>query len=419
MAYCLAKCGIGTSIVNKRLLIINIYFSPHSFGGATIVAEEVALCLKKNHAWDIFVLTSHNDASLPPYGLRRYCSKGLNIISINLPKDLNGEEELNNPRVNHIVEEIIDLYQPGRVHVHCTQSLGCGYFEILKQKKIKFVVTLHDCWWICERQFMIASDGRYCFQKKVDVKRCQYCAQDPGYLQIRYSYLKKQLKLADKLLAPSDFQRLLYIENGFASDQVIVNKNGVRLSKGNPKKSPRPDRKVTFAFIGGPIVIKGSEVMLKAFNALPRHDQYRIYVVDAAQNMGTTWKDGNYWKVHGELQFVPPYQQESLDDFFAGVDVLLFPSQWKESFGLVVREALSRNVWVIATDSGGVVEDIRDGINGEIIPLDGDYHPLLSAIKSCLDRKSAYWSQYHNPYRYKIRSFNKQADELEQILSNL
>lgn len=405
--------------MNKRLLIVNIYFSPHSFGGATIVAEEVALCLKRNHAWNILVVTSHNDASLPPYGLRRYRSKGLNVISINLPKDLNGEEALNNPKFNRILEDIIELYQPHRVHVHCTQSLGCGYFDSLKQKKIKFIVTLHDCWWICERQFMLASDGRYCFQKKIDLKRCQYCAENPEHLHTRNNYLKNQLTLADQLLAPSDFQRSLYLDNGFASAQVIVNKNGIRLPGGVPKKSPRPDGKITFAFIGGPIIYKGSAVMLKAFNALTRHDQYMIYVVDAARTMGTTWKDNTYWKVPGSLQFVPPYDQDSLDDFFAQVDILLFPSQWKESFGLTVREALSRNVWVIATESGGVMEDIRDGVNGKIIPLDGDHYPLRNAIKSCLDRKPEYWKQFSNPYRLNIRSFNEQADEIERIMSNL
>ncbi len=62
--------------------------------------------------------------------------------------------------------------------------------------------------------------------------------------------------------------------------------------------------------------------------------------------------------------------------------MLLFPTQWK-SFGLTVREALIRDVWVIATDAGGVVEDIVDGKNGNIIPFD-DGEPRLAPSSRAL-----------------------------------
>ena len=64
----------------------------------------------------------------------------------------------------------------------------------------------------------------------------------------------------------------------------------------------------------------------------------------------------------------------------------MFPTQWKESFGLAVREALARNVWVIATDAGGVVEDLIDGENATIIPLDGDYVSLRKAIVQAIEK---------------------------------
>lgn len=403
--------------MKKRLLVVNLYFSPHSFGGATIVAEEIAICLKESHAWDILVVTSHHDSSLPPYTLRRYHSKGLDIISINLPQNLSKEEEISNPKVTRILANIIEHYQPDCAHIHSTQNLGCGYFDIFKQNRIKFLVTLHDCWWICERQFMIASDGRYCFQEIIDLERCRYCVDDQEHLFYRTTYLKKQIGLADKLLAPSDFQRTLYINNGILPDRVMVNKNGVRLPSGTqPKKSVR-NGKVAFAFIGGPGPVKGAELIIKAFNALNDHDRYVIYVVDAARNAGTTWENAEYWRVPGELHFIPPYQQDSIDEFFAEINVLLFPSQWKESFGLTVREALARDVWVIATEAGGVVEDIQEGQNGTIIPLNGEYVPLLKAIESCLDRELTFWEQYKNPFRDKIRSFHEQAGEINYILT--
>jgi O-antigen biosynthesis protein len=80
------------------------------------------------------------------------------------------------------------------------------------------------------------------------------------------------------------------------------------------------------------------------------------------------------------VEIVPAYTQSNIDDFFAGIDVLLFPTQWKESFGLTVREALARNVWVIATDAGGVVEDIKPGQNSFIVPFGDTGEGLKQAV---------------------------------------
>jgi O-antigen biosynthesis protein len=79
-------------------------------------------------------------------------------------------------------------------------------------------------------------------------------------------------------------------------------------------------------------------------------------------------------------EIVPAYTQSNIDGFFASIDVLLFPTQWKESFGLTVREALARNVWVIATDAGGVIEDIKPGQNGCIVAFGDTGEGLKQAV---------------------------------------
>ena len=85
----------------------------------------------------------------------------------------------------------------------------------------------------------------------------------------------------------------------------------------------------------------------------------------------------------------PAYSQDTIDHFFSEIDVLLFPTQWKESFGLTVREAVLRDVWVIATDAGGVSEDIIDGENGTIIPFDSGVEELSRAIAEVCERYQA------------------------------
>jgi glycosyltransferase involved in cell wall biosynthesis len=52
----------------------------------------------------------------------------------------------------------------------------------------------------------------------------------------------------------------------------------------------------------------------------------------------------------------------------AGADVFLLPSQ-NESFGLSALEALASGVPVIAANTGGIVEVVRDGETGILCPV--------------------------------------------------
>jgi len=98
--------------------------------------------------------------------------------------------------------------------------------------------------------------------------------------------------------------------------------------------------------------------------------------------------------------------------------VLLFPSQWKESFGLTVREALARDVWVIATDGGGPGEAITEGVNGNLIPLDGTHEKLQASVESLLDNPGRL-AGYRNPRADDIMDFARQAETLWPILAGV
>ena len=334
-----------------KILVLNVYFAPTSFGGATIVAEETIHQLQQEFDCEVLVVTTINDNTLVPYAIRRYHAKNINIVGINLPGGSEPHLETDNPRISDIITQVIELFQPDLIHAHSIQNMGCGYFDDIAEKHIPLVVTVHDCWWICARQFMIAADGRYCFQDKINPIQCGYCTNEHKEIVKRYQEQRSQLNKANLLLFPSQFHHQLHITNEFDPDKCRVNKNGVRLPPPDYKKNDRAGDKVIFGFVGGPGEIKGADLIIKAFQEISSN-KYELWVVDAAKNVGKSWHDKHYWDIPGELHFIPPYSQDSMDDFFAHIDVLLFPSQWKESFGLTVREALARDVWVIAIDAG-------------------------------------------------------------------
>ena len=401
----------------NKLLILNLYYAPESFGGATIVVEQTARRFRENHDWSVLIVTTIRDHSLPRYALRRYKVDGIDIVAINVPTELHGEAAYKNAEIAKCIVEIARAFQPDICHCHAIQVLGCDYFDELRQIGTKIAITAHDCWWICERQFMINSDGFYCNQWVLNDAQCGQCSSDHRMQMKRNTYLKTQLDKVDLVLFPSAFHRDLHLVNGIRKENSFVNKNGVTLPLPNypeVRVAAKLQRSHTvFGFVGGPGAIKGSEQIIRAFNDIERTD-YTLQVVDAAGNVGSSWVDKDYWNIPGNVEFIPPYRQDVMDDFFAGIDVLLFPSQWKESFGLTVREALVRNVWVIATDSGGVAEDLEDGVNSSVIPFAAGVSELRQSIESALDWRQ--WSDYQNPLACEIRGFDDQAEEMSDYL---
>jgi len=158
--------------------------------------------------------------------------------------------------------------------------------------------------------------------------------------------------------------------------------------------------------------IKGLDLIKETFSKLDRSD-YELVLVDAAQNVNTTWAHDFNMDIAGTVTILPAYTQDSIDDFFGNIDVLLFPSMWKESFGLTVREALARNVWVITSNGGGTVEDCIDGENSTIIPLISDSQYLYEAVEGTFERD---WVAYENPHRQALQSVAVQATELSDFL---
>ena len=140
--------------------------------------------------------------------------------------------------------------------------------------------------------------------------------------------------------------------------------------------------------------------------------------MDNTLKLGFSSIDVTEWRVAGRIETVPAFSQDNLDDFFDGIDVLLFPSQWKESFGLIVCEALARDVWVVVTAGGGAAEFVVPGENGTVIPLVNDPAPLQAAIEALL-ADAPRLLNHVNPHKALLTTYDQQAEELHGMLQSI
>ncbi len=401
----------------KKLLSFNVFYKPRSFGGATIVAEEVNELLESYNEHEIFVVTTIPPTSyVSPYKVIRYELNGVTVFAVAIPPE--EMDSYYNPKLKAIINDIIDLVTPDIAHIHCIQGLGVGVIDACIDNDLDYIITLHDAWWICPRQFMINSKGKYCNQYILDEHQCKKCIGDGFEYTKRQYELSKRLKNAKSLLAPSQFFADLHNANGVSEKKVICNRNGINFpSNTSPKLI---GNKIRFGYVGGNTPIKGIHLILDAFKTIKSND-VELVIVDNLINLGSHSFSESVIENIQNCKIVPAYNQNTIDEFFAGIDVLLFPTQWKESFGLTVREAISRNVWVIATDAGGVVEDIIPDENGYIIPFDSDSKTLLCYVEKYISKHRIMLEHTRevNLPKEHIRTFKEQAIEIKSIISNL
>jgi len=403
----------------KRAVVTNVYFAPTSFGGATVQVENIAQTLAADHGWQILVATAFQSKDVPPYTKKRYKVGNVDVLGVCVPAEhLSFEQTYDNIQFGTVFAEIIRAFAPSSAHIQCIQTMGMDILRILRAADIPFAVTFHDCWWLCERIFMVNSQSSYCMQTTIDFDVCRYCVVDIERTKARHKALIDTLSTASLFLFPSEFHRDLHIANGFDENRCVVNKNGIQLPGIGFTKRPihDPNIRLRFGFVGGPGPIKGADQILQAFRHIERSD-YELVVVNAAQNIGRNWVDDYDWSVPGKLRVHPAYTASTMDDFYQAIDVLLFPSQWKESFGLTVREALARDIWVVTSDAGGAAEDCIDGVNSTIVPLTPDHRPLQNAIESLLETFDPL--SYRNPQSDAIVSLSDQAAELSLLLDSM
>ena len=398
-----AVCFESAAKGKTKVLSFNVYYHPQSFGGATIVAEQLNKLLADEEAYEIYAVTTLPMKSwLPPYSVIRYEYGKVTVFGVAVPSEDAAAHE--NPRFDAAVKDIIELVQPDIAHIHCIQSMGVGMVDICREAGVKTLVTLHDAWWICPNQFMLDEN---------EVFREQWNTEDE-----RSKTIARALSKIDMLLAPSRYFAELHERT--LGRNVLVNKNGVTRPLGQISK--RKKDVIRFGYVGGKTKIKGVHLILEAFRK-HRFPNTELVVVDNLLNLGArSFFDSDFDGVE-RFRIEPAYSQDTIDHFFSEIDVLLFPTQWKESFGLTVREAVLRDVWVIATDAGGVSEDIIDGENGTIIPFDSGVEELSRAIAEVCERYQAMddGAVIELPKSH-IRTFAEQKDELaglyQEILSN-
>jgi glycosyltransferase involved in cell wall biosynthesis len=204
----------------------------------------------------------------------------------------------------------------------------------------------------------------------------------------------------DAYVVMTEFARRLFVDAGFPEDRVVVKPHFV-----DPDPGPGDGRGGYALFVGRLAPEKGIEVLLRAWERLGRTLPLKILgdgplapvVAEAATRI-----PGVEWLGHGDRARVLAAMGEAA--------VVVAPSIWYETFGLVVIEALSRGTPVVVSSIGAIAELVDHGRTGRLA-LPGDADDLADQVEALVSdaarledmrhaARAAYLATYTGPANY-------------------
>ncbi len=279
------------------------------------------------------------------------------------------ERNWNNPAVAEHFRAHVEALKPDIVHFHALQSLGAGLLPAARAAGAKVVVTMHDFWWLCSRQFLVSPDLVPC-SLVTDAGSCP-CEVDVAWRCHRSASLATLLGSADLVLAPSASATRVLAANGVAPHRLYVDENGLPdkvvaelIAPGRPVRVAAPDQPLRLLYAGGPNVMKGVGVLVDAARRLVDVPGWRVsgYGVQPYLDEAGETVDGLPFDV------LDPFDPDDLGRVLADHDVLILPSIMRETHSLLTREALAAGLPVVCTDTLGPEEVVTNGVNGLVVP---------------------------------------------------
>ena len=293
---------------------------------------------------------------------------------------------------------LLDTVRPDVVHVQHLMGLPLAVMREIAKRRIPYVVTLHDYWWVCANAQLLTNydetvcDGPRAF---VNCARCALARTDAlalwpaipvlaGLMAWRNRRLHAILRAAAAIVAPSAFVKQWYANSLSRSDiagRVTVISHGIEL----PDARERPAVSVLqiprrAAYIGGLSQQKGVHVVVAAFQGLESAAELWI--------AGDEIADPAYVQrlramATPNVRFLGKLSRAAVWRTLAQVDVVVVPSLWYETFSLIVREAFAAGVPVVVSDLGALAEAVRDGVDGLRVPP-GDVEAWRAALHRLL-----------------------------------
>jgi glycosyltransferase involved in cell wall biosynthesis len=407
-----------------RITFVVHQFPPRYFTGTEQYALAVACELqRRGHEVDVFSLDPAFGEATGPWRESHEVVNGLPVRRVNFWMNLGcdwARMEYRHPLMAekfaaHLLARGTDV-----VHSFHLRHVGADLIDVVKAQGRGLCISLMDFWFLCPRVILMRPDGSACGGPPDEGRGCLPChapeldkqlqestiAEEVVSLHAasrgssragwelrnrvashydRFPYLRQRLIAADAILAPTQFLRSVFAQNGIPADRIVHRGYGIDSAglAAGAAAARVPGRPLTFGFFGSFAPHKAPHLLVEAMakvtgdcRALLR-GRSSDFVDYAAPMIAAARRDARI-TVEG------PYERSQLSQVLGAIDVLVVPSTWHENAPFVVLEARAAGLPVLASRFGGLVEVVRDDVDGELF-APGDASDLAMRLQRLVD----------------------------------
>ncbi len=279
------------------------------------------------------------------------------------------------------VSELVKQFRPDVMHVHnFMPRLTPSVYDAAREQGCAIVQTLHNYRLLCANAMLLRND-----------RPCQDCVGRgygwPGIIHRCYrdsavgsaivggvtSWHRMRgtwRNRVDRYIVLTQFARQLFAESGMVPVEKIVVKPNAVPDSGTGAGDGR-----YLLYVGRLSPEKGIKVLL---DAAMRGEGFPLPL--AIVGGGPLEDEVRRAASHGRIEYRGNQPQAEVRRLMKHATLLLFPSLWYETFGMVIAEALASGLPVVASRLGAMAELISSGENGLLVEP-GSSDALVAAVR--------------------------------------
>lgn len=263
------------------------------------------------------------------------------------------------------LRKLIELNRPDVAHLHIYYGqITPSILGIFEEYCIPVVQTLHEYKLLCPISSMIrkgstcesCSGGQYWHAA---FHRCNRGSLVRSTLTALESYSSDYFGAKTRIthfMAVSDFIRNKMIEHGISSTHITTVHNFVR----DDVFFDNAQVGKYFLYFGRIEEIKGIRTLIHAMTKLP---EVELLIVGTGEASLALRQEAEQLNLNN-VRFLGFKQGNELKELIAGAICVVSPSEWHETFGLVLVESFAQCRPVIASKMGGMTEIVSHGVDG-------------------------------------------------------
>jgi len=269
---------------------------------------------------------------------------------------------------------LLDSFQPDVVHLHEVFPLVSPWIlPVCSERGVPVVMTCVDYRLTCPIVTHLR-DGAICTsclggrEYNAVLHNCRENLPESVVVSLYNSLTRRRAvfrRHVNRFVALSDFSREWFSENGgIEADRINVIAPAIEI----PPSPVDPATGDYVAFAGRFSIEKGIHTLGEAarLSGLPfrmARNERNLVTID----------------MPSEVEAVVTRDRDDLATFYRGARMLVFPSIWFETFGIVGAEAMSHGVPVVASRIGALANLVEDGVDGLLFDP-GDSRDLADKV---------------------------------------